>query len=52
MKKVIHKKTLREGLLVARQTKYFTALVQYPNGMVYHRIDDIRIIEEKDDKSR
>ena len=53
MKKVIHKKFLREGYLVSIQQKYFTVLVQYPNGMVYHRQDDVRIIESKDhDKGR
>ena len=49
MKKVIHKKTLREGYLVSVQDKYFTVLVKYPNGMVYHKQGDIQIIEGRDD---
>ena len=53
MKKVIHKKTLREGYLVSVQDKYFTVLVKYPNGMVYHKQGDIQIIEGRDnDKGR
>ena len=53
--KVIHKKSGREGLLVGSQAKYFTVLVQYPEGMVYHRQEDIRICEnyrEVNDKDR